>query len=181
MGKQWLTGLVAIVAVVAVGGIGFAAFTTTAYINGSANAGTVQLAWWDGTQMTTPSASYVTCSATVSTTTMPNDTLTVGASNLAPGDNCTVSVTLANEGSLPATVYDYLTAATGSCSWYYIDNFAPGGHSSATLPETPQGPIALGANSQMTYTAFLGLYSGQGNSCQGADLSFSLNVTGTAS
>ncbi|HTT44747.1 MAG TPA: hypothetical protein VMH38_01865 [Thermoplasmata archaeon] len=179
MGKRWVMGLVAMVAVVAVGGIGFAAFTTSAYINGAANAGTFQLQW-QGPTTGVGSETYNTCPApTGSTTTNTSDTLTLTAGNLAPGDSCTFTAVLADVGSLPGQTYDFISAVSGPCTWFFYDNY--GGHAAPPVPETPLGPISIAPGSPIAYSATLGLWSGQDNSCQGASLSFTVEVTGTAS
>jgi len=177
MGKRWVMGLVAIVAVVAVGGVGFAAFTTSAYINGNASAGTFSL-YWSPAGAPYGSAAYNTCSSSISTTTNSSDTLNVVAGNLAPGDYCTFQASLVDGGSLPGNVYDAVTALGGSCNWFYVDNF--GSHNAPPVPETPRGPLAIAPGSPIAYSAQFGLGSGQGNGCQDATLTVTLTVTGTA-
>ena len=178
MGKRWVMGLVAMVAVVAVGGIGFAAFTTSAYINGGANAGTFQLQW-QGPTSGVGSQTYNTCPApTGSTMTNTSDTLTLTAGNLAPGDYCTFNAVLADVGTLPGQTYDSITAVSGACYWFFSDNY--GGHAAPPVPETPLGPLSIAPGSPIAYSATLGLYGDQGNGCQGASLSFTVQVTGTA-
>jgi len=177
MGKRWLMGLVAVVAFVAVGGLGFAAFTTSAYINGSASAGTFQLQW-QGPASGTPSAYYNTCPTPYATTTTnSSDTLVLSAGNLAPGDYCVFTAQLVDIGTLPGNSYDFVsTDAYSGCSWFLTDNF--GGHHNP--PETPLGPIGIAPGSPISYSATLGLSGGQGNGCQSAWLTFTVTVTGTA-
>jgi hypothetical protein len=177
MAKRWLVGLVAVVAVVAVGGIGFAAFTSSAYITANGNAGNFYL-FWNGISGT-GSQSYVTCTGAVSTTTNTSDTLTVNAGNLAPGDYCTFTSQLKDGGSLPGNVYDAVVSAsgTGGCVWFYNDNFQD---HSYPPPETPQGPVAIGPSSPIAYSANFGLESGNGNGCQLATISITIDVTATA-
>jgi hypothetical protein len=171
-------GLVAVVAFVAVGGLGFAAFTTSAYINGSAGAGTFQLQW-QGPATGTPSASYVSCiTPYATTTTNASDTLVLSAGNLAPGDYCVFTAQLVDIGTLPGNTYDFITSVAGPCSWFFSDNY--GGHTAPPVPETPLGPLGITPSSPISYSATLGLWAGQGNACQGATLTFSVTVTGTA-
>lgn len=178
MGKRWIMGLVAVVAVVAVGGIGFAAFTTSAYINANASAGTLNLYWTLPESPVTCSQSYNEPSYSVTSFVNGSDTLNIAANNLAPGDYCTFYATLNDGGSLPANVYDGITALGGSCTWFYEDNF--GSHSAPPVPETPLGPLPISPSSPINYGAYLGMVSGQGNGCQGATLSFTVTVTATA-
>jgi hypothetical protein len=170
--------LATIAVVVAVSGIGFAAFTSSAYINGSAAAGTFYLYW------SNPGASgsqpYNVCPVgTITSTSNESDTLVISASNLAPGDYCTFTATLNDGGSLPGQVWDSITSLSASCWWFYSDNF--GGHAAPPLPEPLRGPIGISPSSPIAYSANLGLNGGQTNGCQGATLSFTLTFSATAS
>jgi len=177
MGNRGLLALAAVVAVVAVGGIGFAAFTANAYVNGTAQAGTLNL-YWSNLGETSASSSYVSCSDYITTLTTTSDTLNVSASNLAPGDYCTFSGDLNNGGSIPAVTYDQLSSVTGSgCNWFAVDNF--GGHSYPPI-ESPLGPITITSGSPLAYSLEMGLSSGQGNGCQGANLGITLTFSATA-
>ncbi len=96
MVSRMLLGVIAMVAVVAVGGIGFATYTSSITVNGSAASGDLNLAFYtsgvtDGT--------YAVCSVTSLTGTVA----TISASDLSPGDSCSVTLGVANYGSLPAT------------------------------------------------------------------------------
>jgi nitrate reductase NapE component len=177
MGNRLILGLVAIVAVVAVGGIGFAAFTTSAYINGTASAGTFVLAW-EGPASGTGSASYNTCGTPYATTTTnSSDTLQLSAGNLAPGDYCTFTAVLADVGTLPGVVSDAVVSASGSCVWFFNDNFASHNY---PPPETPQGSIGISPSAPINYVAYFGMEAGDGNACQGASISLTVDVTATA-
>ncbi len=175
MGNRWLVAVAAIVAVVAVGGVGFATFTATAYLNGSGQAGTIGLAW--GTDPGTAGSSYyVTCTATVITTSASDDTLNVVADNLAPGDYCAVSDTLMDTGSLPGGVYTQVTSVTetGCTTWYAADNW--GFH---TLGESEKGPIAISNSVPISYSLDFGLPSGS-TGCAGSTVSYSEVFTAVA-
>jgi len=177
MGNRWLVAVAALVAVVAVGGIGFATFTANAYVNGNAQAGYLQLQW-GAEPASTPSASYVACSAVVGQTTTAGDTLTVYASNLAPGDSCNFADSLNDVGTLPGTTYAQLQVPTfyGDCTWFVYDTY--GAHSYPPL-ESPLGPISIAPGSPIAYSLTYGLSSGNAG-CQNAALTFQIVITATA-
>jgi hypothetical protein len=177
MGNRGLMVLATVVAVVAVGGIGFAAFTTTAYVNGYAQAGSLNLFWTNAGEPT-PSSSYVTCTAAITMTSTASDTLAITATNLAPGDQCKFTATLNNGGNIPANVYDQLSLVpVVVCNWYIFDNF--GGHSYPPL-EAPLGPIPITSSTPLAYSLTVGFWAGQGNLCENAPLQFTLTFTATA-
>jgi hypothetical protein len=177
--------MAAIVAVVAVGGIGFAAFTTTAYVNGNAAAGTLgPLTWSDlGTPVAT--STYVGCTVSTgnhSVTGTTQDDLFIGATNLAPGDQCTFTADLNNLGSIPANVYAQVTCVNPAAAclvFTYWDNFAPfpNGYD---VSGGPFGPLTIGAGSYIAYTGTLGLEAGLGNSAQGWTCEFEITLSATA-
>ena len=177
MGNRWLVAVAALVAVVAVGGIGFATFTANAYVNGNAQAGYLQLQWGPE-PTTTPSAYYVACTAVVGQTNTAGDTLTVTATNLAPGDSCTFADTLNDIGSLPANTYAQLQnpVYSGCGDWFADDNY--GAHSNPPL-ETPLGPIAIQPGSPIPYSLTFGLSSGNAG-CQNSAITFQIIITATA-
>lgn len=177
MGRRWALGLVTVAVVLAASGIGFAAFTSSAYINGSGTAGTFYLYW--SSPGASGSASYNICPVgVISTTTNTSDTLTISASNLAPGDYCTFTADLNDGGSLPGQVWDQITSVSGACYWFYIDNF--GGHNAPPVPEPLKGPLSITPTSPIAYSAEFGLHSNQGNGCQGASVYFTVSFTATA-
>lgn len=117
-------GLV-VLAVLAVSGTGFAAFTTSAFINQNAAAGTLgPLVWGQGPTATAYGIGD-RCNATVTTTVLPDDTLDLKAQNLTPGDFCTYGDTLSNLGSIPAASTAQITSASGGlCAVLtYADTF----------------------------------------------------------
>jgi len=179
MRKQWLVGLVAIVAVVAVGGIGFAAFTTSAYVNGNAQAGTFGPLYWTHGDPT-GSESFDKCSASIGSTLNTSDTLNLGAGNLAPGDYCSYQAHLHNAGSIPAQVYAEVTSYSGAlCSTTTLyDTFAGWSQPGETYGTT-YGPIAIGAGGSLFYQAQLGFIPAGDNSDQGQSCTFTVTFTAT--
>ncbi len=184
MTKRWLVGLVVVVALVGVGGIGYAAFTSSVTLTANGNAGTLYLEWacirgeyaCDTSTVGVPNAGvldsaalgYATCSFTY---TDEGFGLSINASNLAPGDSCTMPASfggiLANFGSLPATLTAALTSASISCGYFtFSDNlffpspvalggaplvssipiganaYVPAGGYTATLTLSPSAPLA---------------------------------------
>ena len=168
MKSKGLLVITAIVAVVALGGIGFAQFTSSAYVKGTATAGTIGTLNW-----ASPPPSP-TCPSDVLTVGAPSvspsgTTLLLGAySYFAPGDSCSLSEESITEtgGSLPGTLTwtdqsSSSPAGTLSC-WSYSVAFSP-----ATIP-------AGGGSSSTTIT--FGLATGAGDSCENAVLTLSLTV-----
>jgi len=178
MGNRKLLALAAIVAVVAVGGIGFAAFTSSAYINATGTAGQFQL-YWSGAGTATGSApTYNVCSDYITSNPNASDTLVVSASALAPGDSCTYSDLQLNVyGNLPGSVSPEVTTAYGSgCGvMSFHDNF---GYEQYGVP---LAPLPISPSSPITYSATLTLFSGLGNTYQGAGCTFVVTFSGTAS
>lgn len=84
------------VAVVAVGGIGFAAYTSSATLYGSATSGDLSLgfAYAGGS-----SGTYAQCSVTY----LSGAVASFSATDLSPGDSCSVTLGVINNGTLPAT------------------------------------------------------------------------------
>jgi hypothetical protein len=189
MGSRLVLVMVAAVAIVAVGGIGYAAFTSTAYINGNIGAGTVQLAWCNPDYAScaayfgavAPATSYETdpgvnnCpTPNVIETNTPEDTLVLSATNLAPGDYCTFTASLENTGNLPVSVtgtgpYN----GAGSCGdLVYGDNINGG-----DLGYTPSSP-SISVGGSFGFQASLGLSSSA--STQSETCTFDVSFTGTA-
>lgn len=190
MARIWQIGLIAVIAAVAVGGIGFAAFTSTATINGTATGGTLNLQW---TPTGTPSIGAGTlvetnafdgCSATVAPS-----LITITATNLAPGDECYINTSyglfLENTGSLPATVpwtfaSDYIwSGGTAACP---TSNFNGGDTLYAGTYIVPAGGY-VGQGSVVSGTpivVIIGLDSGTGNACQGVSATLTIYEPGVA-
>ncbi len=177
MGKRWILGLVAVVAVIAVGGIGFASFTTSAYIDAQAQAGTLGPLYWSNTATPSGTESFDVCTNFITTTLNMSDTLNFTAGNLAPGDSCTFSAYLNNGGSIPAAISITSTKDSGAgCfvtytydSWFGYESYGET-HGTVTIP---------GLSSQV-YTVTEGLISGIGNSDQGVYCNIVLTFSASA-
>jgi hypothetical protein len=180
MGTKWVIGVVAVVAMFAVGGIGFAAFTSSAYINGSATAGTLGPLYWTHGDPT-GSESFDHCSAVIGTTFNSSDTLNFGASNLAPGDYCSYQAHLHNAGSIPANVYAEVTSTSGSFCGYttLYDTFAGWSQPGETYG-TSYGPLTISAGGALFYQAQMGFIPPAGNEWQGQTCTFTVTFTATA-
>jgi hypothetical protein len=189
MGSRLVLALVAAVAIVAVGGIGFAAFTANAYINGTAGAGNVQLAWcnpgyascaayYGATGPTTYFASdpgvNICPTPTVITSVTTEDTLVLSATNLAPGDYCTFTASLDNVGTLPVSVSGngaYGGAGSGCGDVEYGDNINGGFGYSSSSP-------GINVGGSFGFVASIGLSSGA--TAQSESCTFDVSFTGTA-
>lgn len=176
MGQRMVMGLVALVAIVAVGGVGFAAFTTSAYINANASAGTFGPLTWSDLGTPTGTSSYVVCNDFTATTLNTSDTLNFSANNLAPGDSCTFTADLNNGGSIPAAVYSKVVSYGGNgCGvTYALDNW---GYQQYGVTN---GPITIGGESSLAYSVTVGINSGLGNAYQGIHCSWTVDLTATA-
>ena len=171
MQNRKVLAIAAIVAVVAVGGIGFAAFTSSAYINGSGAAGSFgPLTWTAGTGTAGgPGAVTAACTDSVSSgyVNNPGDTLELGASNLAPGGSCSFTATLTNTGSLPGSIFAGTPTMTGGndCGDFtYTGAFG--------------GAVIGASGGTMVYTSTLTLSSSA--SIQDGSCTFSVTVSGSS-
>lgn len=179
MGKRWMMGLVAIVAVIAVGGIGYAAFSTTAYVNGVTKAGTLgPLIWTNASSGGTGTETFDQCTDSIGMTTIASDTFFINSKNLAPGDSCTFNATITNHGSIPANTY--LTGAVGAVSTgcgviSVYDSWFGYEHAGVT-----NGPKTLNSGVGTNYIVTSTLNSGLGNSWQGTECDFVLTLSATA-
>ncbi len=117
MTKRWLIGIVASIALVSMVGVGFSAFTTNAYVNGTANAGTASLL-----VSASSATSCVFYSGGVPDTEdaqvsiIPADTfvtsVSVQVSNGVPGDICAIPLELENAGTVALSVSETVTATS---------------------------------------------------------------------
>jgi hypothetical protein len=201
MTKQWLVGLVVVVALVGVGGIGYAAFTSTVTLSANGNAGTLNLEWaciagpypCDSSSVGIANAgvldsaavSYAYCNFTYVDHGFGLD---LNASNLAPGDSCTMPASfggiLGNFGSLPATLTATLTSSSISCGYFtFSDNLffttpvsLGGSPSVSSIPIGAHSYLPLGG-----YTATLTLSpSATLSACGGVTDSATYTITATA-
>ncbi|MGD1100151.1 MAG: hypothetical protein ABR888_07430 [Thermoplasmata archaeon] len=178
--KAMTVGLIA-VAVLATAGTGFAAFTSSAFVNGSASAGTLGPMAWGSEPASAGLSSYSSCLATVSTTSSPSDTLDLVAGNLAPGDLCSFGDSLHNAGSLPALASETITSTSGDlCAvTVFSDSFftpstlvGAGGETGALAHTVPAG-------SSIQWAGFIQLSPTAGNAYSDTSCGFSITLTGS--
>lgn len=173
----------AILAVLVTAGTGFAAFTTSAYIQGSAQAGTVGPLVWGAGPSSTGLYANDNCSASVGQTTSPSDTLFLTAGNLAPGDICSYGDQLANDGTLPAVVTEQITSASGGlCSELAFGDkaFHPAAVTVGSGGQTGSVGYTIGADSYVQWAGFVHLLPNAGSAALGQTCSFVVTLTGTA-
>jgi hypothetical protein len=96
MSSKLLLGVIAMVAVVAVGGVGFATYTSSVTLHGSASSGDLALAFDYGSG--TP-GTYAVCTVYY----LNGNVAYFSATDLSPGDSCSVTLGVINNGTLPAT------------------------------------------------------------------------------
>ncbi len=180
--KAATTGLV-VVAVLATVGTGFAAFTTAAYVDGGARAGTLGPLVWG------PDPAYGgfepndVCFASLGPAThLPDDTLYLTADTLLPGDICSYGDTLTNLGSIPATVSEQVTSVSGALCGVLVfgDNFfspavtiGEGGQTSAETHVVP-------ATGSIQWAGFIHLLPSASNLGAGENCTFVVTLTGSA-
>ncbi len=172
-----MLGLVAVVAAIAVGGIGFASFTTSAYIDAQAQAGTLGPLYWSNTATPVGTESFDVCTNFITTTLNTSDTLNFTAGNLAPGDSCTFSADLNNGGSIPAAVEITSTKDSGAgCyvtytydSWFGYESYG-----------VTHGYVTIGGYSYQQYTVTESLGGGLGNADQGVFCNIVLTFSASA-
>lgn len=178
---RWTAPALVVFALVLTAGTGYAAFTASAFIGGTAQAGTLGPLTW-GPPTAHGYGSYDSCTVSIQPGAPTNGVLDLYANNLAPGDFCGYSATLSNAGNLPATVTETITSASGGlCAvLIYSDNgFTPGvtigaggqtGGTSFVVPAS--GDISWGGTILLPSDAS-GVYGGQ--SCD-----FEVTLTGSA-
>lgn len=181
--KAATAGLVCL-AILVTAGTGFAAFSSSAYVNGSASAGSLGPLVWGASPTNSLSAPGITCADSVTTTSTTDDTLLLSAGNLAPGEECTYADTLSNLGTLPATATEQVTSASGALCAVLIfqDNFfsppttiGTGGQTGTTtntISPTPGPVLVWGGDIRLSATA--------GNVYSLTTCTFLITLTGTA-
>ena len=178
MRERWMIGLVAAITVIGVGGIGFAAFTTTATVNGTATGGTEEL-HWSGSPTVAPTGSVTGCAPSFSDYDGTGDiAMSIAATGFAPGDTCTVTETLVNGGSVGLTVATGPAAITGVTN--VNSNTCQANEWTATSTVNDASSTTLAPSGTTLYTITVGLNSNAGNECQGATATFSDTLTGTS-
>ena len=158
MNKKLMTTMLIPLALMLVVAFGYAQFTSQITETVTATAGSFDIEF-TGTPTITFSSGYMTGSATITSPT----TLTVTASNFAPGDYATVTFYIISTGTLPGVLSE---TNNGPSPFTYSDNVA-----GTTIGITSTaGP----------FTATITLPSGAGNVDQGAPVTFTVTITGTA-
>lgn len=172
---------IAILAVAVCAGTGYAAFTASAYVNGTATAGTLGPLTW-GSYSAHGYGVDIVCSDSTGETSLPLDTLYLTASNLVPGTFCGYAADIANHGSLPATVTEQITSASGGLcgALIYSDNaftsgvpITSGAVGSLSFVVPGEGSLAWGATLYFPSPPPPG-------SLSGATCSFMVTLTGSA-
>jgi hypothetical protein len=180
MSKKWLLGIATIMVAIAVGGIGFASYTSSITVNGAASSGTLALAFDYGSGT---GGTYAVCAITG----LNGANAYITASDLSPGDHCSLTLGIINNGTLPATsetsVFGYVSgsycnspSATNCVS--VSDNLAP-----ISLSTT----AGTSGSSSQTIAAGGGLFPGNyvvtisepSGSTQSVSLSFTITFTGS--
>ncbi len=176
------TGLV-VVAVLATVGTGFAAFTTSAYIDGGARAGTFGPLVWGSQPAYGGFEPNDVCYASLGPAThFPDDTLYLTASVLLPGDICSYGDTLTNLGSIPANVSEQITSVSGILCGMTVfgDNFfspavtiGEGGQTSALSHVVP-------ATSSIQWAGFIHLLPTATDLSSGENCTFVVTLSASA-
>ncbi len=159
-----------VVAVLSVSGLGFAAWTSTAVINGTGSAGNINLDFANLTvKLMSNTAPYTTCLGTVNT---PPDTATVHANNFGPESMCVVYANLTDTGSLPVTmIHTHLVVTNNVSGCWQFKTLMPVGSTRMSVGSS----LAPGASA-----AFEGFFEvEQRSACQLSLGAFTLTFTGT--
>ncbi len=156
MNKKLVSAMLVPLMLIAVAGFGYAAFTSEVTESVKATAGTIDIDFTGTPSISFSHPEYMTGSVSIN-----DGTLTVTASNFAPGDTATVTFQIKNTGSLPGTLREEVSNPS---PFTYSDN----------LPST------IGAGDTITVTATITLPSGTDNAAQGARVTFTVTITATA-
>jgi hypothetical protein len=175
--KTMIVSLFAL-SLLALTGIGYATFTSTIYVNGTATAGTLNIAFAASPYLATGTTSPVGAGTCSFSGTGSSTTLTV--TNMAPGDTCTATITVANTGSLPtASETTSITAGSYLCSGVLYPNcfivYDNLGLNSFTGATGSGGPVASGGN--FAYNVEVAYVSA--STSQGLTGTFTIAVTGS--
>ncbi len=161
-----------VVGVLSVSGLGFAAWSTTATINGTGSAGNINLDFASiSTSLISNTATYTSCTSGVGT---PANTATVTATNFDAGTMCIIYANLTNTGSLPITSLSVSISVTSN-----VTNCWDG----QTLVNTVTS-LAPGASTSATNSPWIGFFELERNSqvnqnCQLSTGTLTVTFTGT--
>ena len=170
MTKTTVVSLFAI-SLLALTGVGFAAFTSSIYVYGTAGAGTLAVQF---NNPATPGTSTPSGAGTCGFSGTGGST-SFTASNLAPGDICTATITVYNTGSLPTTSETTsLSAPVNVCNgancFYVSDSL---GLQSWTATNGFGGPVGIGGS--FVYSVSVQL--DPGSTVQSESGSFTITLT----
>ncbi len=165
MSNRWVVGLLGVLAVAALVGVGYSAFTATATVNGTATAGTAAIA------LNSPQAgacAYPSGGPAPGSFSFSENTshtlVSVGVSNLVPGDFCYFSVTVTNVGTVPVVLNNQLNETSGICApGPSLNCFAvrdTAGLTSATPVLNVNGITTLAVGGTYVDTIWVGIPSG---------------------
>jgi hypothetical protein len=151
-----------VVAVLSVSGLGFAAWTSTAVINGTGSAGNINLDFSNLTvKLMSNTAPPTTCLGTVNT---PPDTATVHANDFGPESMCVIYANITDTGSLPVTtLHSHLVVTNNVTGCWQFKTLMPVAGSLAPGASSPfEGFFELESNSacQLTLGAFTLTFTG---------------------
>jgi hypothetical protein len=118
MGSKWVMGMIAVISVAAVAGVGFAAYSSTAVVNVSANAGSFYLV--ATADLTASSLAVGSCNVIPS-----GNSVTIQTTNMLPGDYCNFTDTWTDAGSLPGTLVTWSPAALEGAGCAALSFLAP--------------------------------------------------------
>jgi hypothetical protein len=178
MGNRMVLALVAVVAVAAVGGMGFAAYTSAVTVYGGGSSGDISLAFDYGS---TAGGTNAVCTITD----LIGNTVHVTATDLSPGDSCSATLGIINNGSLPATSE---TSAISSVSGNECNY--PDAYNCIQVTDNLASPLNTELNSGGSGTTAIGagdLYPGNyvvtisepSGTTQSVSLSFDITFTGS--
>lgn len=157
--------IIALLAVVLVMAVGYAAFSTSLTINGTATTSSTWNVHLDHTTSgyntaysITPATGYtLTASEASPTMTVTDSTATLTTNLKQPGDSVTFTLTVKNEGSLPAKLSSYTLkvklTGTGSTESSYRDENSTDAIIYSVSGLTVNSTIAAGSSTTFTVTA----------------------------
>jgi hypothetical protein len=179
-----LVGVLAVVAVLGAAGIGYAAFTSAAFVQGSAAAGTFGPITWGSSGNVAPYYDP-SCPSTLALTgpsvSSNGKVLYFAIGNMSPGDVCSVHAYLVNPGSLMGTLSEFqgcsvVTGPGGSCTQYTMTDNIPG----ATIPANSQPGVGCAIWGCYGVTLTITFSGGHHNKYQGSMVDLNDKVVGVA-
>ncbi len=169
-GGRWVLALAAMLVLVMTGGIGYAAFTSTATINGTATSGTVDLVVTAMYLGVDPPGAYVQSNV------LPATHVTAWVNNTAPSTDYNITIVVENIGTVPATGFNYIKTetTTGPSACHFFGST----FSDSALNRPPGDALAPGVPFATYWDLHAPAFS---DSCGGEPyLTFSVTFTATA-